>query len=287
MSGKNHSLIIAAANRSFERLGVQFEKIGVYQKKVALNQNGQLTAPLLKEAISPKTAFLSMEWANPLTGVIHPIWELAELCKEEGILFHVDGSAALGKSCFKFQDLPIDFLTFDGPSIHGPKGSGALFAQSKWSVDPEEEGELNTAALIGLSIAAQRSLHSFDHLCTESARLRDRLERGVTSAIDEAKVLFSHVERLPNVSVICFPGVMQELLAFHLREKKLFASFGTGKHQSLHSLLIASGTSSFEAQCALSFSLCRESTEEQIDRAIAIIVECAKKCLTFSKGVFR
>ncbi len=286
-NGKNHILTTDLEEAPIHLLGEQFEKLGVYQKKIPLNEKGQVTRENLEKALTPKTGLVSLSWANALTGVIHPIWELAELCKEKEILFHVDASAVLGKLYFKFEELPIDYLTFEGTMVHGPKGSGALFV--KGGVDfttsvPEgmEGADLNLAPLIGLGIAIEELDASFDHLCMETARLRDHLEEEILRTIPEAKVHFKEAERLPNTTVISFPGITSELLAFHLKERGVFASFGGGRHQKLEHLLAACN---IDGKCALSFTLSRDTTEEEINRALGHIVDAAQKCRTFSLGV--
>jgi cysteine desulfurase len=281
-SGKNHILTTTAEEASIHLLGKHYEKLGVVQKTIQLSENGQVTREALESAISPKTGLVSLSWANSLTGVIHPIWELAEMCREKRILFHVDASQVLGKLYFKFEELPLDFLTFDGPVLHGPKGSGGVFIRRGVEFTPAipegmEGADLNTPALIGLGIATEEMSEAFDHLSLETARLRDKLEEGIKLAIPEVKLLYKEAERLPNVSAILFPGVHHELLAFHLREAGVFASFGGGQKQKLEYLI--------SDPCALSFSLSRETTEEEIDRALGIIIDSAQRCRTFSREV--
>lgn len=289
-NGKNHILTTEIEEAPIHLLGLRFEKLGVYQKTIPLNENGQVTREALEKAITPKTGLVSLSWGNSLTGVIHPIWELGELCREKGVLFHVDASNVLGKLYFKFQELPIDYLTFEGTLIHGPKGSGGLFVRRGIDFEsrtPEgmEGADLNLPALIGVGVAIEELSEAFDHLCMETVRLRDKLEGGILLAIPEAKVLFKEGERLPNTSAIYFPGVMGELLAFHLREGGVFVSFGGGREQKLHAHLSKIGIDSIESRCALSFSLSYTTTEEEIDRALGIIVDSAQKCRTFSKEV--
>ena len=281
-SGKCHIVTTASEEAPIHLLGKHYEKLGVYQKKVSLNCHGQMTREALEAVLSPKIGALSLSWANGLTGVIHPILELAELCKEKGILVHVDASQVLGKLYLQFAELPIDYFTFEGTLIHGPRGSGALFASKGIDFTPNvPEGmpgaELNVPSFIGLGIAAEETSQNFEQLSLEVPRLRDLLEEGVCYGLPDVHVLYQEVERLPNVSAMSFPGVHHELLAFHLREAGVYASFGGGQKQKLEYLT--------HDPSALSFSLSRETTEEEIHRATSIIVDAVQKCQTFSREV--
>lgn len=285
-SGKNHILTTSVEEIPFLHSGKRLEKWGCVVKTLPLNENGQLTRKHLEEALSPRTGMVSLSWANGMTGVIHPIWELAELCQEKGILLHVDASHILGKLYFKLQDIPINYLTFEGTLLHGPKGSGGLFVNRSTTFESFiPETELNTSTLIGLNIAFEEMSASFDHLCMETARLRDTLEAGIQNALPEAQVLFQAAERLPHITTIVFPGVFSELLAFHLREAGVFVSWGGGRNQKLEHILRACGLDPLTAKSTLNFSLSRETTEEEIRRTIGIVVDCAQRCRTYSRKV--
>lgn len=259
--GRNHLLIDRESDVSN-----RFEGMGLGVKIIPKNQQGQLVKEELEKMISPKTGLVSLSWADGETGVIQPVWELGEFCREKGILFHVDASHILGKLYFKFQEMPIDFLTFDGSLFHGPRGSGGLFVRRGLEFN-SPEGELNLPLFVGLGIAVEELSESFEHLCMETVRLRDKFEEGIKLGVSEVNLHFQEVERLPNISVIEFPGIKGELLAFHLEEKGVYVSFNHPK------------------DCTLSFSLSRMTTEEEIDQAIGIIVDAAQKCHTFSKGL--
>lgn len=259
--GKNHLLV----DQENEVSG-RFEKMGLTSKVLPKNERGQITKEALEKMISPKTGLVSLSWADGETGVIQPVWELGELCREKGILFHLDASHILGKLYFKFQEIPIDFLSFDGTLIHGPRGSGGLFARRGIGFE-NGETEVNLTAFVGLGIAIEELSESFDHLCMETVRLRDKFEEGIKLAIPEVHLLYQEVERLPNTSVIEFPGIKGELLAFHLEERGVYVSFNR------------------KNECILSFSLSRLTTEEEIDQAIGMVVDAAQKCRTFSRGL--
>jgi cysteine desulfurase len=90
-------------------------------------------------------------------------------------------------------------------------------------------------------------------------------------------VFFQESERLPNVSAIAFPGIANEALLYHLHRRGVYASIGGGTFQQIGLVLAASGIDPAIAHSAVSFSLSRETTEDQIDRAVAIIVDCVAK----------
>jgi cysteine desulfurase len=139
--------------------------------------------------------------------------------------------------------------------------------------------------IAALAQALEEGAHLFDHVCLETARLRDKLEKGILQGFPEAKVLLSAADRLPNSSAIVFPGVVSDALLFLLHRKGVYGSFGGGHCQKLSHILVACGIDETLAQCALSFSLCHETKEEEVDYAIKAIVECAQKLKNLSSGL--
>lgn len=295
-SGRNHFVTTALEDASFLAGIKRLEPLGIQMKKAPLNERGVLTRENLETVLSPRTGLVSLSFASGLTGIVHPIAELGELCREKNIPFHVDVSDILGKRYFCFEDLSIDYLTFDGDRLYGPKGTGGLvICNASKEISPlipdgiHQEGlrggTLNLPGLIGLGIAFEELEEHFNHVCMEIPLLRDQFEQSLLSAIPDAEVLFQKTERLSNVSAIAFPGVSNELLAFHLAQNEVFSSFGGGRHQKLSSLLLSIGIDPKLSNCALSFSLGRETTREEITRASGILSDVVAKCLTFfAKG---
>lgn len=248
--------------------------------------NGKVTAAAVAEAMTPRTALVSLSWANGLTGVVNPIEEIAAVCKERGVLFHVDASHVLGKVFWEGEDIPAHFLTFNGDSFHAPSGTGGLFIRSDVKCSPlilggieqggHRAGSYSVASLAALGQAAREALDARDYMCTEVARLRDKLEQGITAKVPQASVFFQEQERLPNCTAIGFPGVANEALLYLLNRRGVYASIGGGTHQQIGLILTASGIDPVLAHTAVSFSLSRETTEDEIDRAIAIVADCVQ-----------
>ena len=257
----------------------QLELLGCSFKTLAVNAKGQVTSEVLESAITPRTALVSLSWANGLTGVLQPIADLAEVCKKKEVLLHVDASYVFGKSFFRFQDLGVDFLTLDGSAIHAPKDTGLTLAKAGFGAEPLVPGkeELSTPAIAAFTKALEMMQEKFEHYCMEVARLRDRFEQGVTKACPTSQILFKEADRLPTTSVIAFPPIFSESLLFLLNTKGIYASIGDGKFQPLPLVLKATGLDEKIASSALSFCLPYDMTEEDIDRSIEIIAECVKQ----------
>lgn len=284
-TGKNHFITSSLDEAPSIRAVGRLEALGCVGKMIPATKDGFVTAQDLAETISPRTALVSLSWANGLTGVIQPLKEIADLCKQRGILLHLDATHILGKLIYDLKEVGADFITFNGDPLHAPKGTGGLYIRQSVKGSPllmggNEQaglrgGAVNMAGLAALASAAQEAIESRDYLCTEIARLRDKLEEGVVTEFPAATVLFKSQERLPHCTTITFPGMVNEALLFSLNRKGVCASMGGNDFQQLGLLLTSCGFDEITAHSALSFSLSRYTTEEEIDHAIAIIVESA------------
>jgi cysteine desulfurase len=296
-TGKNHfltsSLDEAPAIMAMGRL----EPFGCSSKMIPPNRDGIITPQALAESITPRTALFSLSWANGLTGVIQPVQELAELCRQRGIRFHLDATHVIGKLFYLLEEIGPDYLTVNGDQIHAPRGSAILYIRRGVQTSPfifgssdqggMRGGSLNVAALAGFACAIREAVDCCDLLCTEGARLRNSLERGILKGFPQAQVCFNSSERLPHCSTILFPGISNEALLFALDRKGVCASIGGGNFQQLALMLSAAGIDSKIAHQAISFSLSRYTTEEEIDRAVDIVVNSAKQLSKLSEKVMQ
>lgn len=270
----------------------RLEELGCVGTSVPVNNSGQVSVEALGDAITPRTAMVSLSWASGLTGVIQPVEEIASLCKERGILLHLDATHVLGKLFFELDGIGADLISFNGDHLHAPKGTGGLYIRSGVKCSPlilggmeqggHRAGSYNVPGLVGLGIAAKEALECRDLLCMEVARLRDKLEESIIGEIPESVIFFRDQERLPHCTTIGFPGLANEALLFLLNKKGVLASIGGGSFQQIGLVLAASGVDEGLAHSAISFSFSRETTEDEVNRAAEIIVECAKKLIKTS-----
>lgn len=272
-TGQTHIMTPRVESAPFLLSLQRLEEWGCSGKMLPVNAQGQLSRDNLLKAINPRTGLLSLSWAQPLTGVIHPIAEIAQICQEKKIKLHVDASFILGKLYFNLSDLPIDYFTV---SQGTSQGTAALLMRKTEPHAPLIVGAhgVPLAGLSALAQATQETARGCDQMCLEVARLRDKLERGIKNSVKEAVLFFEEAERLPNCTAIGFPGLCAEALLFLLQRFGVCATIGGGTHQRLSEVLLASGVDLPLAESALSFSLSLQTTEEEIDAAIEAIAVC-------------
>jgi len=286
-TGKNHFLTSAIDEAPAIMAMSHLEKLGCVCRMIDVNEQGLVTPEAVGDNVTPRSALLSLSWGCGLTGIIQPVQEIARVCRERGILFHLDASHVLGKLHFDLKELGADFISFEGSLLHAPQGTGALWIRDGVKLSPflyggleqggHRAGPLNLPGLAALGKAADQLLQSRDLICMEGARLRNLLEQGIQEGCPGAKPLFTDQERLPHISAMSFPGIANEALLFALSEKGLFASIGGGLQQQLSLMLEACQVEPMLALSAVSFSLSRETTQEDIEQAVDIIVKTAKK----------
>ncbi len=275
--GKCHIIISELEDAPTMQCAKRLEELGCYIKIAPQKSNGQIDLEKLKELINPRTALISVTMAHGLTGVIQPVEEIIQLAKEKGVLLHLDATYAIGKYPFSFES---DYLTFSGDRIHSVKGSGALFAKATAPLSPfilggNEQGTLrggsfDIPSFMALSAAAQQSLLYLDMMALEVVRLRDLFETEV-----KASVLYKDSFRLPNTTTLIFDKVHQEALLYILNRKGIYASIGGSYASHLGRI----------DESAISFSLSRMTTEDEIRRAAGIINEAVKQLQKISEDL--
>lgn len=293
-TGRNHLLTSALDEApiilAYERLA----QLGCQTDMVKVNENGVVTLKALEEAITPRTALFSLSFANALTGVIHPVAELAELCRMRGIWFHLDATHILGKIPFDLDEIGPDLLSFSGEALHAPRGTGGLWIRSGLRLSPlilggnEQDGQrggpFSPALLAGLGVAATEAKEAQEGIATETARLRNLLESALL-AIPAAQGFFRSQNRLPTTTVISFPGVVSDALLYALAREGVLASFGGGSYQNLSLQLEASGVPREVANCSIALTLSRFTTQEEIERAIDIITRTVTRLRRISHSL--
>lgn len=275
--GKCHIIISQIEDAPVMQCAKRLEELGCIIKVAPVDENGQIDVEKLAELVNPRTALISLTMAHGLTGVIQPVEEIIQLAKEKNVLLHLDATYAVGKYPFIFES---DYLTFSGDRIHSVKGSGALFAKEGAPLVPfilggSEQNSLRGGAFdvpsfMALSAAAQQAMLYLDMMALEVVRLRDLFESEV-----KGTVLFKDTMRLPNTTAIAFEKVHQEALLYYLNRKGVYATIGGSYAGHLSKI----------SENAISFSLSRMTTEEEVLKAAAIINETVLQLQAISEAL--
>lgn len=268
---------------------------GVTVRKLPITHEGIVdTAPLEDPSFfDDSVALVTLQWANNETGAIHPVERIGAICRERSIPLHVDAAQWVGRMPANLAALPIDLLSLSAHKFHGPKGAGALFVRQGVRMFPllagsQERGRRggteNTQGIIGLGVAAQRAMNWLADPAERNriAALRDRFENALLAAVPGAAVNGPlHPDlRLWNTSNIGFPKLEADALLLLLSERGVNASAGAACGSgSLEAspVLVAMGVPESRAHGSVRFSLSRDSTDNDIDRALQIIPACVAK----------
>lgn len=268
--GKNHFITLVTEEAPLLMSFHQLNVLGAVTTLLKPNHEGLITPQQLIEAITPRTCMVALSWANGLTGTIQPIMEIAKICHLRGIRLLVEGSHVLGKHFFALKEYTIDFFSFSGDLLHAPKGTGGLYIKQGIKFSPEP---INVPAVVGLGVAAKQMLEARDYFCTEVARLEFEFVKEVLNRLPQAKRLFDDSLKVTGIVTLSFPGIINEALLFALNQKNVFASIGGGSAPILSYYLKTCGFEPAIAESAISFSLSRETTEEEIIEAVNAIEE--------------
>jgi len=282
-TGKTHIITVKGEEAPISATLEKLKDLGCVVHTVDIGPDGTVDLQELEKLIGPKVALISMSWANGLTGVMHPIDTVADICQKNDIRLHVDASYILGKIYLPLNDIPIHYLTFSGDLIHGPKSSGGIFMKKNYALSSFQDSYkmlVDVPSIMGLAAACQQCILSMDSMILEIAQLRSRFEKLLKEKLEKITVLYESFPRLPNVSCIAFEKVHAEALIYYLNQKNLFATFGSDKMQYLSNFIEAD-----KAYSAISFAFCRYTTEDILEKAINIITETVLNLRKMSKAL--
>jgi cysteine desulfurase len=285
-----HSAIIKHAE-ALARRGYEVTWLDVDAK-------GLIDLSQLEAAIRPDTAVVSLIWANNETGVLFPIEEVAEICREQQTIFHTDAVQAVGKIPINLKTTAIQFLSLSGHKLHAPKGIGALYVNRRARFFPfligggqenkRRGGTENTASIVALGKAAELAAAHIQEEDRVVRELRDTFEQQALERIPGTTVNGDRERRLPNTTNLSIEGIDSEAMLMILDQQGVCCSAGsactTGSLEPSH-VLRAMGLSNEQARASLRFSFGRTNTMEEVKRALEILNRAVKKLREMTPGV--
>ena len=263
----------------------ELERQGFEVTYLDVQEDGLLDLEVLKAAIRPDTILVSVMAVNNEIGVVQDLNAIGAICREKGIIFHVDAAQATGKIELNMQTMPIDLMSLASHKTYGPKGIGALYVRRKPRVRLEAQmhggghergmrsGTLATHQIVGMGEAFRIVKQEMEKDLAHARKLRQRLLDGLKD-LEEVYVNGNVEHSVPHYLNMSFNFVEGESLIMGI--KGLAVSSGsacTSASLEPSYVLRALGRSDELAHSSLRMTFGRFTTEDDIDYAIQSIRE--------------
>jgi cysteine desulfurase IscS len=267
----------------------QLEREGYEVTYLAPESNGILDLDKLAAAMRNDTTVVSIMHVNNETGVIQDIEKIGEMCRERGIVFHVDATQSVGKLPIDLTKLKVDLMSFSGHKIYGPKGIGGLYVRRKPRVRIEAQmhggghergmrsGTLPVHQIVGMGEAYRIAKEEMTTEIPRLLALKTRLWNGLKD-IDEVYLNGSLEHGVANILNVSFAYIEGESLMMALKDLAVSSgSACTSASLEPSYVLRALGLNDELAHSSIRFSFGRFSTEEEVDYVIKLIKDSIGK----------
>ena len=247
--------------------------------------NGIINLNKLKEAITDKTIMVSIMGVNNEIGVIQPLKEIGEICREKNVYFHTDCAQAFGKIPLNVDEMNIDLMSISGHKIYGPKGIGALYIRRKPRVRIEAQihgggqerglrsGTLAVPLIVGIGKAAEIAKDEMWIDKEKISKLSDKMIDSILK-IDKTYLNGDRLNRWPGCLNFSFAGIEGESLMMAINNVALSSGSACSSSDLEPSYVIeAIGTSPEMAHSSIRVGIGRFTTEEEVDYFIKRIHE--------------
>ena len=279
----NHLITTSVEHASVDNPMKYLEEQGFEVTYLPVDQDGIVSLEALKEALRPETILVSVMYVNNEVGAVQPVDEIAKLIKDydSKIIFHVDAIQAYGKYRIWPKKEGIDLLSVSGHKIHGPKGTGILYVNSKLKIHPMilgggqqkgmRSGTENVPGIAGLAEAAKECYENLDEKIDRLYALKERFVKQIEE-LDDVKVNGrTGRDSAPHIVSVSFRDVRSEVLLHALEEKGIYVSAGSAcssNKPAVSHTLKSMGVEKDLLGSTIRFSFCFETTEEETDYCV-------------------
>ncbi|MBI4742286.1 MAG: IscS subfamily cysteine desulfurase [Betaproteobacteria bacterium] len=285
-SGKGkHLITVKTEHKAVLDTCRELERQGFEVTYLDVKEDGLLDLEAFKAALRPDTILVSVMFVNNEIGVIQPVAEIGQICRDKGIIFHVDAAQATGKVTIDLSTLKVDLMSFCAHKTYGPKGIGALYIRRKPRVRLEAQmhggghergfrsGTLATHQIVGMGEAFRIAREEMDAENAHIRKLRDRLLKGL-SDIDQVFVNGDMEQRVPHNLNISFAYIEGESMLMAIKDLAVSSgSACTSASLEPSYVLRALGREDELAHSSIRFTIGRFNTEEEIDYAVKLLHE--------------
>ncbi|RTL02232.1 MAG: IscS subfamily cysteine desulfurase [Proteobacteria bacterium] len=267
----------------------ELERIGFEVTYLNPEENGLIDLNKLAAAIRSDTILLSVMFVNNEIGVIQDISAIGKLCREKGVIFHVDAAQAVGKVDVNLSEISVDLMSFSAHKVYGPKGVGALYIRRKPRVRllplihgggherGFRSGTLPTHQIVGMGAAFELAKQEMPTELPRLRALRDKLLAGLQN-MEEVYVNGDLEQRVAQNLNISFNYVEGESLMMAIKDIAVSSgSACTSASLEPSYVLRALGRNDELAHSSIRFSISRFTTEQEIDYTIKLLQDKVSK----------
>ncbi|TYI83185.1 hypothetical protein E1A91_D05G274300v1 [Gossypium mustelinum] len=255
-----------------------------------VGSDGLIDLDRLRKEIRPDTGLISVMAVNNEIGVVQPVEEIGQICKEFNVPFHTDAAQALGKIKVDVEKWNVSLMSLSGHKIYGPKGVGALYMRRRPRIRVEPQmngggqergirsGTVPTPLVVGMGAACELAMREMEYDEKRIKGLQERLLNGIREKIDGVLVNGSMDRRYVGNLNLSFAYVEGESLLMGLKEVAVSSgSACTSASLEPSYVLRALGVDEDMAHTSIRFGIGRFTTEEEIDRAVELTVKQVEK----------
>lgn len=288
-----HIIVSAIEHKAVLDPCKRLEQEGFSVTYIRANRNGLVSLDELRESLSPDTILVSIMYANNEIGTIQPIKQIAKILKKRtdcSPIFHTDACQAAGALSLDAQELGVDAMTVSASKIYGPKGTGILYLNKKYAIEPVllgggqekgiRSGTENVANIVGFAKALEMAESKRASESKRLTPLRNHLLEGIKQKIEGVAVNGSMKSRLPNNINISIPGVEGEALLLLLDDKGVYCSTGSACASfdlDPSHVLVKIGVPLELAHCSLRLTLGRSTRKSDVDYALKVLTASVER----------
>jgi len=287
--GKGHILVSSVEHDCVLESSNWLKTLGFEVDLIPVDKFGLVDPQTVVKMIKENTILVSVMQANNELGTIEPIAEIGKVCKDKGIIFHVDAAQTLGKEMIDVNKMNIDLLTGSSHKIYGPKGVGLLYVKKGVRLVPLLHGggqelglrssTVNVAGIVAFAKALQIVDNEREKESKRLTKLRDRIIRRVLEIIPNSYLNGHPKKRLANNINLRFDFIEGESLLLRLSGKGVAVSTGSAcsspKLAPSH-VLLAIGLKPEQAHGSIRISLGRWTREQDVDYLLSILPRTVK-----------
>ena len=259
---------------------------------------GRVRLDALKEALCPETILVSVMYVNNEVGTVRPVQEAAQITKRynPSILFHTDAVQGFGKYRIYPKRMGIDLLSASGHKIHGPKGVGFLYVDSRVKIHPIlfgggqqrdlRSGTENVPGIAGLGLASKMIYQDLEMKTALMRELKAYFIKGLEEIGDTTVHGVTDDGSAPHIVSAGIAGVRSEVLLHTLEDKGIYGSSGSAcssNHPAVSGVLKAIGTPREYLDATLRFSMSEFTTKEEIDYTLETLYNCIPMLRKFTR----